>query len=52
MKEYRLLCGRVIKAQSGRFVKWRVQQSGKPMEQLRMDIKYVPFMEQNETHCC
>ena len=43
MKEQRLLCGAVIKAQGGKrqFVKWRVQQADKPMEQLCMDIKYV-----------
>ena len=43
MKEQCLLCGRVIKAHGGkrRFVKWRVQQAQKPMEQLCMDIKYV-----------
>lgn len=49
MKEHRLLCGAVIKAQSGKrqFVKWRVQQSSKPMEQLCMDIKYVHIHGQN-----
>lgn len=43
MKESRLLCGTVIKAQGGKrkFVQWRVQQANKPMEQLCMDIKYV-----------
>ena len=43
MKENRLLCGIVIKAAGSkrRFVQWRVQQAGKPMEQLCMDIKYV-----------
>ena len=43
MKEQRLLCGAIIKTQSGKrqFVKWRVQQADKPMEQLCMDIKYV-----------
>ena len=43
MTEHRLLCGAVIKAKSGKrqFVKWRVQQSSKPMEQLCMYIKYV-----------
>jgi transposase InsO family protein len=43
MKQYRLLCGAVIKTDSGkrRFVQWRVQQASSPMEQLCMDIKYV-----------
>lgn len=43
MKESRLLCGTVIKAQGSKrkFVQWRVQQACKPMEQLCMDIKYV-----------
>lgn len=43
MKEHRLLCGAVIKAEGSKrqFVKWRVQQAQKPMEQLCMDIKYV-----------
>jgi transposase InsO family protein len=43
MKESRLLCGTVIKAQGSKrkFVQWRVQQASKPMEQLCMDIKYV-----------
>lgn len=43
MKENRLLCGSVIKAEGTKrkFVKWRVQQADKPMEQLCMDIKYV-----------
>lgn len=43
MKEHHLLCGAVIKANTGkrRFVQWRVQQATKPMEQLCMDIKYV-----------
>lgn len=43
MKKYRLLCGMVIRTQGSKrqFVKWRVQQAGKPMEQLCMDIKYV-----------
>lgn len=43
MKEYRLLCGTVIKTNKGKrqFVKWRVQQASRPMEQLCMDIKYV-----------
>lgn len=43
MKEYRLLCGTIIKTKAGKrqFVQWRVQKAGKPMEQLCMDIKYV-----------
>jgi transposase InsO family protein len=43
MKESRLLCGTVIKAQGSKrkFVLWQVQQASKPMEQLCMDIKYV-----------
>ena len=43
MKEHRLLCGSVIKAEGTKrkFVKWRVQHADKPMEQLCMDIKYV-----------
>lgn len=43
MKESRLLCGTVIKAQGGKrkFIQWRVQQASKPMEQLCMDIKYI-----------
>jgi transposase InsO family protein len=43
MNENRLLCGIVIKAAGSKrsFVKWRVQQAVKPMEQLCMDIKYV-----------
>ena len=43
MHEHKLLCGAVIKSQGGKrqFVKWRVQQAHKPMEQLCMDIKYV-----------
>lgn len=43
MRESRLLCGAVIKTAGNkrRFVQWRVQQAGKPMEQLCMDIKYV-----------
>lgn len=43
MKEYRLLCGTVIRAkgEKRKFITWRVQQALKPMEQLCMDIKYV-----------
>lgn len=43
MKEQRLLCGVVIRANGSKrqFVKWRVQQADKPMDQLCMDIKYV-----------
>lgn len=49
MKEHQLLCGTVIKVRSGKrqFVKWRVQQAAKPMEQLCMDIKYVHIHGQN-----
>lgn len=43
MKEYRLLCGTVIKSNGSKrqFVRWRVQQPEAPMEQLCMDIKYI-----------
>ena len=44
MKEQRLLCGRMMQAGSGssrQFVRWRVQQASRPMEQLCMDIKYI-----------
>lgn len=44
MKEERLLCGRMVQPGSGgsrQFVRWRVQQATRPMEQLCMDIKYV-----------
>lgn len=51
MKEHRLLCGRVIKAGPGagkrKFIKWRVQRTSRPMEQLCMDIKYVHIHGQN-----
>ena len=51
MKEHRLLCGRVIKAGPGagkrKFIKWRVQQASRPLEQLCMDIKYVHIHGQN-----
>lgn len=51
MKEHRLLCGQVIKAGPGapkrKFIKWRVQQASRPMEQLCMDIKYVHIHGQN-----
>ena len=44
MKEQRLLCGRMVQPGSGgsrQFVRWRVQQATRPIEQLCMDIKYV-----------
>lgn len=43
MKESKLLCGSVIRAQGEKrsFVKYRVQKPTRPMEQLCMDIKYV-----------
>lgn len=49
MREHRLLCGTVIKAQSCKrqFVKWRVQQAARPMQELCMDIKYVHIHGQN-----
>lgn len=43
MKEYHLLCGLVIRScgEKRQFVRFRVQQPVRPMEQLCMDIKYV-----------
>lgn len=43
MKEHKLLCGAIIKTGMGKrqFVRWRVQQADRPMEQLCMDIKYI-----------
>jgi hypothetical protein len=43
MKEQHLLCGMVIhtSGEKRKFVKWRVQQAVRPVEQLCMDIKYV-----------
>jgi putative transposase len=43
MKEHHLLCGMVIRSsgEKRQFVRFRVQESMKPMEQLCMDIKYV-----------
>ncbi len=45
MKAYKLLCGTIIKTNMGKrqFVKWRVQRAERPMEQLCMDIKYIPI---------
>lgn len=45
MKSYKLLCGSIIKTNMGKrqFVKWRVQRATCPMEQLCMDIKYIPI---------
>lgn len=45
MKEHKLLCGTIIKTNLGKrqFVKWRVQRADRPMEQLCMDIKYIPI---------
>ena len=45
MKEHKLLCGTIIKTNMGKrqFVKWRVQRAERPMEQLCMDIKYIPI---------
>ena len=45
MKEQKLLCGTIIKTNMGKrqFVKWRVQQAERPMQQLCMDIKYIPI---------
>lgn len=51
MKEHRLLCGCVMRSTRGngkrKFVKWRVQQASRPMEQLCMDIKYIHIQGQN-----
>ncbi len=51
MKQHRLLCGHVIRPAAGsgkrKFVKWRVQQASRPMEQLCMDIKYVHIHAEN-----
>lgn len=43
MKEHHLLCGAMIRSRGDRrqFVRFRVQQAVRPLEQLSMDIKYV-----------
>ena len=53
MKEQKLLCGTIIKTNMGKrqFVKWRVQQADQPMQQLCMDIKYIPIHGERKMHC-
>jgi hypothetical protein len=43
MKEHHLLCGMVIhtRGEKRHFVRWRVQQAVRPMQELCTDIKYV-----------
>lgn len=45
MKEHRLMLGCVIRTigEKRKFVSWRVREASAPMEQLCMDIKYIPI---------